>query len=185
MIIETIFSSLDPAGKPNFAPMGILWGEESLIVRPFRDTTTCRNLLTSGFGVVNLTDDVQAFVQTALYDATLSYFPARVVPGVVFQDACAWREVEVIDESGSAERAEVRCKVVFKGTQREILGLCRAHGAVIEATILATRLHLLPHESILSDLEKFRRIVQKTGGDKEKLAFEQVSEYVRSRMSHD
>jgi hypothetical protein len=185
MIVETIFSCLNPSGQPNFAPMGILWGEEALIVRPFRNTTTCHNLLTSGYGVVNLTDDVLAFVQTALYDAVLPHFPARVVPGAVFQEACAWREVEVIDETGSPERAEVHCRVLYRGWQREILGFCRAQSAVIEATILATRLHMYTREAILSDLEQYQQIVQKTGGEREKAAFKQVSEYIGGRMSHD
>lgn len=185
MIVETIFSSLNPSGQPNFAPMGILWGEGTLIVRPFRNTTTCRNLLTSGYGVVNLTDDVLAFVQTALYDAVLPHFPARVVPGVVFQEACAWREVQVIDETGSPERAEVHCRVLYRGWQREILGFCRAHSAVIEATILATRLHMYTQEAILRDLEQYKQIVQKTGDEREKIAFKQVSEYIGRRMSHD
>ena len=185
MIIETIFSSLSPSGQPNFAPMGILWGEEAIIVRPFRDTTTCRNLLASGYGVVNLTDDVQSFVQTALYHAVLPHFPARAVPGVVFQDASAWREVEVIDETGSPERAEVRCRVLYRGWQKEILGPCRAHSAVIEATILATRLHMFPQKTVFSELEQYREIVQKTGDEKEKIAFEQVYEYVGRRIRHD
>ena len=62
MIIETIFSTVDERGQPNFAPMGVVWGEEELAVRPFRQTQTCRNLLATGYGVVNLTDDVLAFV---------------------------------------------------------------------------------------------------------------------------
>ena len=185
MIIETIFTSLDASGQPNFAPMGVLWGEETLIVRPFRDTATYRNLLASGYGVVNLTDDVQTFVQTALYHKELPHFPAKVVPGVIFQDACAWREVEVIDESGSPERAEVRCRVLYRGWQREILGICRAQGAVIEATILATRLDKFTREAVFSNLEQYKQIVHKTGDEREKIAFEQVSEYIERRMSHD
>jgi hypothetical protein len=185
MIVETIFSSLNPSGKPNFAPMGILWGEETLIVRPFRNTTTYSNLMTSKYGVVNLTDDVLAFVQTALYDAVLPHFPARVVPGVVFKEACVWREVEVIDETGSPERAEVHCRVLYKGWQREILGICRAHSAVIEATILATRLNQYTQSAILADLDHYMQIVQKTGGEREKTAMEQVGDYIGKRMSHD
>ena len=34
MIIETIFSTLDGAGRPNFAPMGVLWGEEEMTDNP-------------------------------------------------------------------------------------------------------------------------------------------------------
>jgi len=65
----------------NFAPMGIDWGEDELTVRPFRQSRTCHNLIATGYGVANLTDDVLAFVQSGLYDAALPHFPASAVPG--------------------------------------------------------------------------------------------------------
>lgn len=185
MIIETIFSTLDPSGQPNFAPMGVVLGEGEITVRPFRDTQTYRNLLATGVGVVNITDDVLAFVHSALYDAVLTHFKAQVIPGVVFQEACAWREVEVMAESGSPDRAEIRCREVFRGWQRDFIGFCRARNAVIEATILATRIHLSARQAVFDDLERYDQIVQKTGDERERMAFEQVRNYVRERMSDD
>jgi hypothetical protein len=179
MIIETLFSTVDELGQPNFAPMGIVWGDEELTVRPFRQSRTCHNLLATGYGVVSLTDDVLAIVQSALYDAVLPHFPASNVPGVVFQGACSWRELAVIADAGTAERAEVRCRVVSKGWQRDFLGFNRARGAVIEATILATRLHLLDPGKVAEALDGYEVIVQKTGGETEKTAFERVREFVR------
>jgi len=178
MIIEAIFSTLDTAGRPNFAPMGVVWGEEAMTVRPFRQTQTYHNLLATGYGVVNLTDDVLAFVQTGLYDAVLPHFPASAVPGVVFQGACSWRELAVVSESGAGERAEVHCRVVSQGWQRDFLGFCRARNAVIEATILATRLHLHDPKMVLEALGHYEEIVQKTGGEVERVALQNVREFV-------
>jgi hypothetical protein len=185
MIVETIFSTQDSSGSANFAPMGVQWGEENLILRPFRDTRTCHNLLSTGYGVINLTDDVLAFVQSALYDAVLSSFPARAIPGIVFQNTCAWREVEVVSEGGSPERAEVNCRVVYRGWLRDFVGICRAQSAVIEATILATRIHLYARNNVLEDLKQYEQIVQKTGDDREKIAFQQASEFIKRKMSDD
>ena len=179
MIIETIFSTLDAAGEPNFAPMGVLWGEEEVTVRPFRETQTCRNLLGTGFGVVNVTDDVSAFVQSALCDAVLSHFPATNVPGVVFEGACYWRELAVIAQAGTSERAEIRCRVVGGGWRRDFLGFNRARCAVIEATIVATRLHLYDQATVREALNRYQEIVRKTGGDAERRAFQQVQEFTR------
>ena len=89
MILEAIFSTLKVDGQPNFAPMGVVWGEEYVTVRPFRQTQTYENLVASGYGVVSLTDDVRAFVQSGLYHVVLPHFSARQVPGVVYQEACA------------------------------------------------------------------------------------------------
>jgi len=184
MIIETIFSTLDAVGQPNFAPMGVLWGEEEITVRPFRQTQTCRNLLTTGHGVVNLTDDVLAFVQSALYDAVLPHFPASAVPGVVFQGACSWRELAVVAVAGTAERAQVRCQVVTKGWQRDFLGFCRAKSAVIEAAILATRLHLYDSKAVFEALERYDEIIHKTGDEAERAALQHVREFV-GRWTND
>ena len=48
MIVETIFSTIDEDGNPNFAPMGLFWGDETVTVRPYRNTQTCRNLIDNG-----------------------------------------------------------------------------------------------------------------------------------------
>lgn len=158
--------------------MGVLWGEEQIVVRPFRNTHTCANLLATGYGVVNVTDDVLAFVETALGDPPLPHFPAYRVPGVVFQGVCYWRELEVISSKGDEERAEVTCRVVYRGWQRDFLGFNRARNTIVELAILATRLHLLDTELVMETLERSRAIVCKTGGETEMKAFVRIQEYV-------
>jgi uncharacterized protein len=185
LCIETIFSTLDEAGKPNFAPMGIVWNEESLTVRPFRSSQTCRNLLSSGYGVANLSDDVLAYVQCGLYDAVLPSFPSRSVPGVVFQRTCSWRELAVISHGGSSDRAEVRCRVVHEERQKDFLGFCRAGSAVLEAAILATRVAMCDPKTVAEKLTQFEEIVEKTGGHNERQAFQLVREYIRRRGIDD
>jgi len=54
VILETIVTTLDPAGAINFAPMGVEWGEEIIVLKPFLATSTFRNLLTTRTAVVNL-----------------------------------------------------------------------------------------------------------------------------------
>ena len=181
MIIETIVSTVDGTGRANFAPMGLVWGDEFVTVRPYRDTQTCRNLLSSGYGVANLTDDVLAYVQCGLYQAVLPYFPAKVAPGVVFRGACSWREMAVISRGGSGDRAELRCRVLHEGRQRDFLGFCRAGNAVIEATILATRLASYDPKTVVEKLIQYREIVEKTGDETEKQAFQLVQDCVQQK----
>jgi hypothetical protein len=181
MIVEAILSTLDEKGRANFAPMGIGWGEEYVTVRPFRSTDTCRNLLATGYGVVNLTDDIMAYVQTALYGSALPHFPARVVPGVVYDGTCSWRELNLVSQAGTGARAELWCRVLHKESRRDFLGFCRARNAVIEAAILATRLSLTGQKKIAESLGLYGKIVQKTGGDEENQAFRLIESYVRQR----
>jgi hypothetical protein len=52
---------------------------------------------------------------------------------------------------------------------------------VLEATILATRTHLLPMEQIREELARLQVIVDKTAGPREQEAMAFVTEYVRGR----
>ena len=185
MIVETIFSTVDETGRPNFAPMGILWDEKFATVRPFRNSRTFRNLMSTGYGVVNISDNVLAYVQCALYDSVLPHFPSRIVPGVVFDGCCSWREIEVISRGGSEERPALQCRVLYDGWQRDFLGFCRASNAVIEATILATRLHLHDRKGLMGELSRYRTIVEKAGDAAEKQALQMVEDYIEKRRSDD
>ncbi len=179
MIVENIFSTLDEEGKPNFAPMGLDWGEDVVTVRPFRNTRTYQNLTASGYGVANLSDDVLAYVRCGLYKEVLPSFSAKAVPGAVFEATCSWRELEVVSNSGSDDRAELKCRVLHKGRQRDFLGFCRAGNAVIEATILATRLAIYDRKMVDEKLMYYMKIIEKTGDYKEKQAFRLIQDYVQ------
>jgi uncharacterized protein len=185
MIIETIVSVLDESGAPNFAPMGVALSKDSITVRPYRNTQTCRNLISSGYAVVNFTDDAMAYVRSGLYHAVLPNFPAIAVPGVVFRETCSWQEIALVSQADSKGRAELKCRVLHKGTQKEFLGFCRASNAVIEATIVATRLDFLDAGFVNQRMIQYREIIEKTGGDAEKNAFQLIQDYIQIRRSDD
>jgi len=177
--IEVIFSTLDEDGRPNFAPMGVTWGEKELIVRPFRNTDTYRNLMATGYGVANVTDNVLLFAQSALSEPIFPHFDARQVPSIVLKDACYWREVIVTEVGGGDMQAEIRCRVVGQGWQRDFLGFNRAKNAVVEAAILATRLHLHDQAEVQAAYRRYQEIVDKIGGDQEREAMRYLRDYVR------
>ncbi|MBN1568450.1 MAG: DUF447 family protein [Acidobacteria bacterium] len=181
MIIETVFSTINEMGTPNFAPMGIEWNGDVVFVRPFRDTQTCRNLYTGGYGVASFSDNVLAYVQCCLYGEVLEHFPASSIPGVVMKEACTWLELAVTSQGGDDRRAEFQCRVLYKGRHREFLGFCRASNSVIEAAIMATRLDFLDPKKVVEHLNHYMKIVDKTGDEKDKQAIHLVREYIRKR----
>jgi hypothetical protein len=181
VIIETIVTSTGPDGTINFAPMGVEWQDEALVLKPFLETTTFRNVTADRSAVVNLTDDVMLFARAALSDPQFPSFPAVIVRGVVLEAACSWREVEVVSVDDSPPRSRIETRVVHRGFRREFLGFNRARHAVLEATILATRTHLLPMEQIREELARLQVIVDKTAGPREQEAMAFVTEYVRGR----
>jgi hypothetical protein len=144
VIIETIVTSMAADGSINFAPMGVEWGDEIIVLKPFLETTTFRNLRESRAAVVNLTDDVMLFAQGAISSPQFPWRPAAVVRGAVLEAACSWREIEVATIDDAPPRSRIEGRVVHTGRAREFLGFNRARHAVLEAAILATRTHLIP-----------------------------------------
>jgi len=180
MILETILTTQDAAGAVNCAPMGVEWGDEEIVIKPFLETTTFRNLRATGVAVVNLTDDVMLFAQAAISEARFPVLRAVVVRGVVLEAACSWREVEIGAIDATPPRARVVTAVVHRGVRREFLGFNRARHAVLEAAILATRTHLLPPDQISIEFARLQILVDKTGASREREAMALLTQHVRA-----
>jgi hypothetical protein len=184
MILETVVTTLDPDGEPNFAAMGVVWGDDRLVIRPYVATRTFRNLARDGEAVVNVTDDVLVFAKSALSRERFPGRPATRVRGVVLEGACHWREVVVEEVArpeprpGDPGRAEVRARVVATGAARPFAGLCRAKHAVVEASIVASRARRLPRADVLRELDRLAPLVDKTGGPAEREAMAYIRAHV-------
>jgi hypothetical protein len=181
VILETIVTTMDTEGSINFAPMGVEWGDETIILKPFLETTTFRNVRESGVAVVNLTDDAMLFAQGAISSPQFPSRPAAVVRGVVLEAACSWRELEVTALDATPPRSRIEARVVHRGTRREFIGFNRARNAILEAAILATRTHLIPAEQIREEYARLQVIVDKTAGPRERDAMDLLTQYVQSR----
>lgn len=182
MIIETIVTTVGAGGEVNVAPMGVEWGEERIVLKPFLETATFRNLVATGAAVVNLTDDVLLFARGAIGNPAFPTEPAAVVRGAVLAAACAWREVEVVAVDATPPRSRIETRVVHRGSRREFLGFNRARHAVLEAAILATRLHLIPAAEVRAEFARLQVIVDKTAGEREHQAMRELTEFVTTRL---
>jgi hypothetical protein len=180
MIIETIVTSVAQDGSVNVAPMGVEWGDAVIVLKPFLETATYRNLVATRAAVVNLTDDVRVFARAAISNPHYPTVPATVVRGVVLAECCSWREDNVRSIDSTPPRSRIESEVVHSGVRREFIGFNRARHAVIEAAIYATRLHLLPRPFIESELERLQTIVNKTAGPDELEAMALLTEYIRA-----
>jgi hypothetical protein len=175
VILETLVSTLDAEGHPNVAPMGVALADGTIILRPFRGAATWSNLEATGCGVVHFTDNVLLFARCALASEVPPHRPAAAVRGIVLDDAAHWREFAVEASDLAGERATFRARVVASGRRRDLLIFNRAQHAVVEATILATRVHLTGPGPVLAEIVRLRPLVDKTGGAREREAFEFVA----------
>ena len=177
-IVETVTTTINPDGTVNCAAMGVEWGDETIVIKPYRSTRTLRNLRAARAAVVNLTDDILLFTQAALGDPQPPTRPTATIDGAVLANACSWREVAVEAIDASGPRARVTTRVVARGVGREFLGFSRARHAVLEASILASLARWLPSAEIRAELERLQVLVDKTAGPREREAMELVRRHV-------
>jgi len=183
MILEGIVTTRDRNGAIHVAPMGPIVDPSvsKLRLRPFKTSQTYANLKRTPFGVFHVIDDVLLLARSAvgLLAQTPPTFPAAKIPGDVLADCCRWYEFEVREFDDSSERSEMVAQVVHSGRVRDFFGFNRAKHAVLDAAILATRLHLIPRAEILSEFDRLKPAVLKTGGPAEIEAFALLEGYVR------
>jgi hypothetical protein len=179
MIVESIVTTLGADGSVNCAPMGVEWGEDVIVLKPFLETATYRNVLATGAAVVNLIDDARVFARAAISNPDYATTPADVVRGVVLSDCCSWRELTVRSIDSTPPRSRIETSVVHRGVRREFIGFNRARHAVLEAAIYATRLHLLERAFLESEMARLQVIVDKTAGPDEREAMALLTEHMR------
>ena len=180
MIIESIVTTVDADGRVNCAPMGVEWGDEIIVLKPFLATATYRNVMATQAAVVNLIDDARVFARAAISNPDYPTRPAVVVRGVVLADGCSWRELSVHAIDSTPPRSRIEMSVVHRGVTREFIGFNRARHAVLEAAIYATRVHLLSPEFIESEMARLQVIVDKTAGPDEQEAMALLADHIRS-----
>ena len=181
-ILETVVTTTNPDGSVNCAAMGVEWGEQRVVIKPYRGTRTLRNLRATEVAVVNVTDDILLFSQSALGDPHPPTRTASGVTGAILDDACSWREVRVEAIDDGEPRARVSTVVLGGGVGREFLGFNRASHAVLEASILASRARLLDAGDIRAELRRLQVLVDKTAGPREREAMAYVTRHVRALL---
>ena len=183
MILEGIVTSLNERGELNVAPMGPIVDESmsQLLLRPFQTSCTFQNLQFRPEGVFHVVDDVLLLARAAVggLETEPCVSPAQVVQGSVLADACRWYEFRIESCDASGPRAELRARVVHMGRIRDFFGFNRAKHAVLEAAILATRLHLIPLHEVQAELTRLQVPVEKTAGPREHEAFQFLERYIR------
>lgn len=184
MIVETIVTTCDATGHVNVAPMGVEWDPAQdasrIVLKPFLETATYRNITATGAAVINLVDDVRIFARAAISNPTYSTVRAVAIAGVVLADCCSWREVTVTSVDSTPPRSRIETRVSHHGTNRDFIGFNRACHAVLEAAIYATRVHMLPRDFLDSELQRLQVIVDKTAGPREFEAMTLLADFIRS-----
>ncbi|HEV8059067.1 MAG TPA: DUF447 domain-containing protein [Gemmataceae bacterium] len=184
MILEGIVTTLTADGRAHIAAMGpeVDSSFERLVLKPFQTSQTYLNLTRHPEGVVHITDDVLLLAQAAIgqIDPIPPTAPTHKTRGFYLCGCCRYLEFRIVAVDRSQPRARLEAEVVHQAGLRDFFGLNRGKHAVVEAAILATRMHLLPLSEIASEYDRLEVLVQKTGGPGEHQAFR----LLRSHLVH-
>ncbi|MCA9269775.1 MAG: DUF447 family protein [Planctomycetales bacterium] len=188
MILEGIVTTENADGSVNVSPMGPLVDDDmnTLVLRPFKTSTTFANLQRTGEGVFHVTDNVEMLAQAAIgsVDPPPVFLSCDDTSGKILADACRWYAFRVDECDDREQRAQIHCTVVARGALRDFIGFNRAKHAVLEAAIMATRLHILPAAQIDDEMRRLAVIVDKTAGEQERRALSLLESYIeRKRVS--
>lgn len=192
MIIEGLLTTTDEAGRPHVAPMGPSVDPQlrRWLLRPWATSTTYRLLRANPHCVFHVVDDVVPVVESALgmasslsferYVATANSEEQPAASVWVIPSACHWYQLRVTSWEAIQPRAEAVAEVLEQRVLRPFWGWNRAKHAVLEATILATRLHLAERRLIDEDLARLQPAIDKTAGPRELLAWQLLRDFFES-----
>jgi len=172
MIREVIVTTRAPDGRIHIAPMGVHEAGGLKMLAPFRPSTTLDNVLATRCAVVNYCDDVRIFAGCLTGRRDWPTLPAQQVAGVRLAGALAHTELVLQRVEEDAQRPRLLCRVVHEANHAPFRGFNRAQAAVIEAAILASRLHLLPADKIDAELRYLTIAMDKTAGPVEREAWD-------------
>ncbi|WP_255194483.1 DUF447 domain-containing protein [Natronobeatus ordinarius] len=174
-VTESVITTRGPNDRFNVAALGLFAGDP-VTARTWGNTRTRRNFHREGGGYVQFVHDPITFV-----DAALS-ITERDEP--ILESADAWVQVaaEQVDEGidGETRWEEWELRPLEAAVlETRVPTIDRGFGAVIEATVAASRLGVAGYdEEILRDrLEYCASVVERAGDEREREALERIREY--------
>lgn len=185
MILEGILSTTSASNAMHVAPMGPDVSEDfdHWTLKPYQSSATFSNLQRVPSAVFHVTDDSLLLARAVLGRA--SEWPHDVIPsvGFVLHGVSRWFSLQITDWNLDAERAIATAKVIDSRWVRPFFGWNRAKHAVLETAILASRVHLLRAEMLSDEIRRYESWVQKTGGSREREAFELLRDYIQEQIA--
>ncbi len=166
-IHEVIVTTLDEAGKPHSAPMGISEVNGYFLIKPFKPSSTYDNLKRHPQCTINYLDDVRVFAGALTGHRQWPTLPCRRIEGVYLEQALAHSELEITCFDDDDPRSCFYGQVVEEVTHAPFRGFNRAQSAVIEAAILVSGLGMLPEDKIRDEVRYLQIGIDKTAGDRE------------------
>ena len=172
MIQEVLITTVNAAGEPHIAPMGIHQEQGLFAILPFKPSATLDNILHSGSAVINFCDDVRIFAGCLTGKRHWDLLATESSQGFYLEASLAHTELVLDSFVDDDIRPKLLCKAIKTVNHRPFQGFNRAQFAVLEAAILVSRLGRLPWQKIEEELSYLRIGMDKTAGANEREAWD-------------
>jgi hypothetical protein len=174
-VTESVVTTLGPNGLWNAAALGLRAGDP-VTARTWGNTRTRRNFHRRGEAYVQFVDDPVDFADTALS------IVEREEP--ILESASAWSRVSVErvesgTDGGTDWETWTLTPLESKTVSQRVPTIDRGFGAVIEATVAASRLSVADFDEteLRDQLAYCASVVDRAGGPREREALERVREH--------
>ena len=184
MIHEGVIITRDPERAPHITPLGFERTGATVVLRPFIPSRTLDNLKTCPCAVMNFTEDVRV---------TAGCLTGRRDWPVIELGQDRWRlvdcvthlELEVMTYHAHDERPRFECRVLAEVSHRPWTGPNRAQAAVLEASILVSRLDFIDPGKLAEEMRYLHIAVSKTAGERELSAWHWLLDAIAEHPRHD
>jgi len=192
VIFETVVSTVDAAGVPHIAPMGVRYegtgastsAGGQVVLMPFKPSTTYDNIVATGHAVLNIVTDTRVFAGCVTGRRNWPLQPTTAVPGMRLQVALSHVELRLAASDGDAQRPRLRMARVHDVQHAPFVGLNRAQAAVLEGAVLVSRLHMLPPEKVATEMAYLQMAIDKTAAPAEHEAWAWLKAAIAAHPLH-
>ena len=167
MIFETIICTVDTENNPHITPFGVHFEDENIIISPYKPSNTLNNILATKFAVMNMTDDVRVFAGALTGHINWSLLPVIDHAGYRLADCLVHTVLQLIAVRDDETRPQLVMQAVCSENHQSFQGFNRAQAAVVELSILASRLDRLPKDKVMTEKAYLQIAIDKTAGERE------------------
>lgn len=175
-VTESLVTTLGPNDRWNVAPLGLV-ADDPVTATTWGRTRTRRNFERTGSGYVQFPTDPVLFVEAALSIVEVSE--------PVLADATAWTRVAVRRLDSGVDGGTEWVRWALEPVDSEIVSrrvptLSRARGAILEASVAASRLDVDGYDTQTGRavLARASETVERTGGPRERDAFDRLLDHL-------
>ena len=176
MIYEVIISTINEDGSSHIAPMGVSQKADFVVLKPFKPSKTLDNILTRKIAIMNIVTDIRVFAGAVTGRSNFNLVALPDGKGFFLKDALSYMTLSLAEIHDDEIRSTLYMNKVNVIHLSSFKGFNRAQAAIIEASVLMSRLDLLSQDKIKQEIKYLEIAITKTAGKKEFQAWEWLME---------